>query len=62
VGLYRQWNASALRKVDLARRLGIPKTVIDRLFDLNHHSRLDQLDAAFAVLGKRLSVNIEDAA
>ena len=62
VELYRQWKASALRKVDLARRLGIPKTVIDRLFDLNHHSRLDQIEAAFAALGKRLSVNIEDAA
>src|ERR1700689_5563653 len=36
--LYRQFFASGLRKVDLARRLGIPKTVIDRLFDLNHNS------------------------
>ena len=60
--LYRQFLASGLRKVDLARRLGIPKTVIDRLFDLNHHSRLDQMEAAFAALGKRLAVQIEDAA
>ena len=48
--------------MDLARRLGIPKTIIDRLFDLNHHSRLDQMEAAFAALGKRLAVQIEDAA
>lgn len=41
---------------------GNPKTVIDRLFDLTHHSRLDQLEAAFAALGKRLAVQIEDAA
>jgi antitoxin HicB len=41
--LYRQFTASGLRKIDLARRLGIPKTVIDRLFDLNHRSRLDQI-------------------
>ena len=60
--LYRQFMASGLRKVDLARRLGIPKTVVDRLFDLNHHSRLDQIEAAFAALGKRLAVQIEDAA
>ena len=60
--LYRQFTASGLRKIDLARRLGIPKTVIDRLFDLNHHSRLDQLEAAFATLGKRLAVEIRDAA
>lgn len=60
--LYRQFIASGLRKVDLARRLGIPKTVIDRLFDLNHQSRLDQIEAAFAALGKRMAVQIEDAA
>ena len=54
--------ASGLRKVDLAGRLRIPKTVIDRLFDLNHHSRLEQIEAAFAALGKRLAVQIEDAA
>jgi len=60
--LYRQFMASGLRKVDLARRLRIPKTVIDRLFDLNHHSRLEQIEAAFAALGKRLAVQIEDAA
>jgi antitoxin HicB len=60
--LYRQFVASGLRKVDLARRLGISKTVVDRLFDLNHHSRLDQIEAAFAALGKRLAVQIEDAA
>jgi antitoxin HicB len=62
VELYRQFRASGLRKVDLARRLGIPKTVVDRLFDLNHHSRLDQIEAAFAALGKRLAVQILDAA
>jgi antitoxin HicB len=62
VELYRQFRASGLRKVDLARRLGIPKTVIDRLFDLYHHSRLDQIEAAFAALWKRLAVQIEDAA
>jgi antitoxin HicB len=62
VELYRQFRASGLRKVDLARRLGIPKTVIDRLFDLMHNSRLDQIEAAFAALGKRLAVQIEDAA
>jgi len=62
VELYRQFRASGLRKVDLARRIGIPKTVIDRLFDLTHRTRLDQIEAAFAALGKRLAVQVEDAA
>jgi antitoxin HicB len=62
VELYRQFRLSGLRKADLARRLGIPKTIVDRLFDLQHQSRLDQIEAAFGVLGKRLAVQVEDAA
>jgi antitoxin HicB len=59
--LYVAFQASGLRKAELARRLGIPKTTVDRIFDLDNHSRLDQMEAAFAVLGKRLSIGVEDA-
>jgi len=34
----------------------------DRLFRLRHHSRLDQIEAAFAALGKRLHVEVRNAA
>ena len=60
--LYLAFQASGIRKTELARRLGIPKTTIDRLFDLNRRTRLDQIEAAFAALGKRLSIEVEDAA
>jgi antitoxin HicB len=60
--LYMAFLGSGIRKTDLARRLGIPKTTIDRLFDLDRHTRLDQMEAAFAALGKRLSIEIGDAA
>ena len=60
--LYRAFLASGIRKAELARRLSIPKTVVDRLFDLFHNSRLDQIEAAFRALGKRLSVQIDEAA
>src|SRR5579863_6017582 len=40
--LYREFLASSLRKPELARRLGISTSQADRLFDLRHHSRLDQ--------------------
>jgi antitoxin HicB len=59
--LYMAFLNSGIRKAELARRLGIPKTTIDRLFDLDRHTRLDQMEAAFEVLGKRLSVEISDA-
>jgi antitoxin HicB len=62
VDLYRAFQASGLKKAEFARRIGIPKTHIDRLFSLRHHSRLDQIEAAFATLGKRLHVEARDAA
>ena len=60
--LYIAFQASGLRKTELARRLGIPKTNVDRLFDLRHHTRLDQLEAAFRALGKHISVEVREAA
>ena len=62
VALYSAFRESGITKSELGRRLHIPKTNIDRLFDLDNHSRLEQLEAAFRVLGKRLAVEVEDAA
>lgn len=41
-----------VRKADLARQLGWHGPQIHRLLDLDHASRLDQIEAALAVLGK----------
>jgi antitoxin HicB len=60
--LYIAFQASGIRKAELARRLGIPKTTVDRLFDFANHTRLDRIEAAFAALGKRLSIEVRDAA
>ena len=62
VDLYTAFLASGLKKAEFARRIGIPKTHIDRLFSLRHHSRLDQIEAALRVLGKRLHVEVRPAA
>lgn len=62
VDLYTAFVESGLRKAELARRIGIPKTHIERLFSLRHHSRLNQIEAAFAALGKRLHVEARNAA
>lgn len=60
--LYRAMREARVGKADLARRLGWHGPQIDRLLDLNHASRLDLIEAALAVLGKRLSVDLADAA
>jgi len=62
VELYQVFGPSGVRKADLARRLRIPKANVDRLFDLKRKSRLDQIEDAFHALGKRLTIEIRNAA
>jgi antitoxin HicB len=62
ISLYREMLAADLRKAELARRLGWHKPQVDRLLDLRHDSRLDQIEQAFAALGKRMRIAIENAA
>ncbi|MGH9608607.1 MAG: type II toxin-antitoxin system HicB family antitoxin [Bryobacteraceae bacterium] len=62
VALYRQMRNARMSKAELARRLNRPLTHVDRLLDICHPSRLDQLEQAFRVIGKRLVVSFEDAA
>jgi hypothetical protein len=54
VRLYEAFRESGMRKAELARRIGVPKSNLERLFDLKHHSRLDQLEGAFHALKKRI--------
>lgn len=62
ISLYREMLSADLRKAELARRLGWHKPQVDRLLDLRHDSRLDQIERAFGALGKRVRIAIEDAA
>lgn len=50
------------RKADLARALGVHPPQVDRLLDVNHHSKLDQIEAALLALGRRLVVEVQWAA
>ena len=48
-------------KAELARRLGWHLPQVDRVLDIKHHSRLDQMDAALGAIGRRLQVTALDA-
>jgi antitoxin HicB len=61
-GLYSALRAAGIKKVDLARRMKIAPSQVDRLLDITHHSNLDQIEAAFTAIGKRLAIEIRDAA
>lgn len=53
----RGWSNS-----ELARRLGVSETVVRRMLDPDHVTKPQKLQAALAVMGKRMAVTVEDAA
>ena len=56
--VYRAMRAAGVSTAELARRVGVSPQQAQRLFDIHHASRLDQIDAA---LGRRLVVATEAA-
>jgi len=59
--LYQAMWSEGVRKSDLARRMSIHKQEVDRILDLNHATNLSKLERAFDVLGKKLSIGVQDA-
>lgn len=58
LGVYREMLAQGVRKSELALRLGWKAPQVDSLFDLNHTSGLDQLEAAAKALGRHIEVTL----
>lgn len=62
VALYRAMRETGTSQVQLAQRLGCDPRQVRRLLDPLNASRFDQIDEALSVLGKRLDVQVLDAA
>jgi antitoxin HicB len=60
--LYRVMLATGTRKADLARKLGIHAPQVDRLLELDHDSRLDQIEKAARAMGRELHIEMRPAA
>ena len=58
LGVYQAMTEQGIKKSELARRLGWHMPQVDRLFDLRHASRLDQIEAAARALGRHLEVRV----
>ena len=58
--LYQAMWRKKIRKAELARRLHWHPPQVDRLLELRHASRLDQIDAAAAALGFDLQVRVTE--
>jgi len=55
-------NAAIEQKIsnaELGRRLGMTPSTVQRLFDLQHTTKLDALAAALNAIGKKLTITIE---
>lgn len=58
LGVYQAMTDQGIKKAELARRLGWHMPQVDRLFDLRHASKLDQIEAAAIVLGRHIEVTV----
>lgn len=56
--VYQAMVEQGIKKTDLARRLGWHLPQVDRLFDLRHASRMDQLEAAARSLGREIRMTV----
>ena len=57
VMLYQGMRDEGITKAELARRLGWHSPQVDRVLDIQHRSRLDQMDAALGAIGRQLHVS-----
>jgi antitoxin HicB len=62
VQLYWTLRDAGITRAELARRLSWNRESVDRLFRLDHRSRLEQIEAAFSALGRKVDIRIREAA
>ena len=62
IGLYKAMREAGIGKAELGRRLGWYGPQVDRLLDLGHRSKIEQIDQALRAIGKVLVVSVHDHA
>jgi antitoxin HicB len=62
LALYLAMRDQQVNNSELARRLGLHERVIRRMLDPKHATRAEKVQAALAVLGKQMTVEVRDAA
>ena len=60
IRLHQALKSAGMTRADLVRRLGWNRVSVDRLFRLAYQSKIEQIEQAFAVLGKSLVIDIKD--
>jgi len=62
LALYLAMRDQQVSNSELARRLGLHERVVRRMLDPQHATKTDKIQAALAVLGKQMTVEVRDAA
>jgi antitoxin HicB len=62
VKLYQEARVRGMTKAAIGRLLGWHGPQVDRLFDLRHPSKFEQIDRALRTMGKCLDVTVRDVA
>ena len=62
LALYLAMRDQQVNNSELARRLGIHERVIRRMLDPEHATKAAKIQAALAVLGKQMTLEVRDAA
>jgi antitoxin HicB len=62
LALYVAKRDEKINNSELARRLNVDERVVRRMLDPAHETKAEKIQAALAVLGKRLTMDVEDAA
>ena len=62
LALYLAMRDQRVSNSELARRLGLHERVIRRMLDPEHATKAEKIQAALAVLGKQMTVEVSDAA
>ena len=62
LALYLAMREQQVNNSELARRLGVDERVIRRLLNPEHVSKPDRIQSALTALGKKLTVEVRDAA
>src|SRR5262249_22994777 len=59
LALYLAMRNAHMRNTGLAKRLGVSETVVRRMLDPKHNTKPERIQAALALLGKRIVVTFE---
>jgi antitoxin HicB len=62
LALYLAMRDRQVNNSEMARRLGVHERVIRRMLDPEHATKAEKIQAALAVLGKQMIVEVRDAA